>query len=80
MKERNLLCSRKKHVLNRIDDITKMMVITPVLETELKELVVEYKILQETINHLPIEKKEKKRLLYPHEFYKAKKELFFSND
>lgn len=80
MKERNLLSGRQKHVLNRIDDITKMSNITPVLSTELKELIVEYKILQKTINQLPVEKKEKKRLLYPHEFYQAKKELFFSND
>lgn len=79
-KELNLLNSRKKYIVTRINDITKLSNIHPSLTRELRELINEYKILEETTNKLHLKTPEKKKCIkYPHEFYRDKMKLFFSN-
>ena len=79
-KELNLLNSRKKYVVSRMNDIIQTGDINSVLIKELRSLIEEYRVLQQTINDLPHKKpKQQKILKYPHEFYRDKMELFFSN-
>lgn len=79
-KELNLLNSRKKYVVSRMNDIVHSGDITSFLIKELRDLIEEYNILQQTINDLPNKKPDQQKTLkYPHEFYRDKMELFFSN-